>query len=56
MPVQKIVNGKLTTAGGRVLTVVAVRDTLQAAVNDAYAGVKSVKFRDMCYRKDIAKR
>ena len=52
----KFVDGKLTTAGGRVLAVAAVRGTLQAAVNDAYEGVKSVKFRDMYYRKDIAKR
>ncbi|KAF2231581.1 phosphoribosylamine-glycine ligase [Viridothelium virens] len=52
----RIVDGKVTTAGGRVLAVAAVRDTLQDAVHAAYEGINSVKFHGMHYRKDIARR
>lgn len=47
-------DGKLVTAGGRVLAVTAVAENLQAAVDLAYEGVKCVSFEGMQYRRDIA--
>ncbi|MCJ1349790.1 hypothetical protein MMC31_008031, partial [Peltigera leucophlebia] len=52
----KLIDGEVRTAGGRVFTVSAVRDSLESAVAAAYEGVKSVKFKDMYYRRDIANR
>ncbi|KAL0089645.1 phosphoribosylglycinamide synthetase [Phycomyces blakesleeanus] len=49
-------NNKLFTAGGRVLAVSAVSSSLSEAVDLAYAGVNSIKFDKMHYRKDIAHR
>ena len=49
-------DGKLVTAGGRVLAATAVAGTLEEAVKKAYAGVETVKFQDMYFRKDIAHR
>ena len=49
----KLENGKLKTAGGRVLGVTAVADTLENAVQKAYAAVKQVKFDNIYYRNDI---
>jgi len=49
-------SGKLKTAGGRVLAVTAVADSLETAVEKAYTGVKSIAFKDMYFRKDIAHR
>lgn len=49
-------DGKLVTAGGRVLGVVAVEDTLNAAVDKAYAAVNRVHFDNAFYRKDIGKK
>lgn len=50
----KLVDGAIRTAGGRVVTVTAIRSTLEAAVATAYEGVQSIKFKNMYYRKDIA--
>ena len=47
---------KLLTAGGRVLGVVAVADTLGEAIDNAYAKVDRVSFDSAYYRKDIGKR
>jgi phosphoribosylamine-glycine ligase len=47
-------NGDLVTAGGRVIAVSAVADSLEQAVGLAYQGVASIEFKDMHYRKDIA--
>lgn len=47
-------DGKLVTAGGRVLAVTAVAENLQAAVDLAYKGVACVSFEGMQFRKDIA--
>lgn len=47
-------DGKLVTAGGRVLAVTAVAENLEAAVKLAYEGVDCVSFEGMTYRKDIA--
>ena len=52
----KLADGKLLTAGGRVLGVTAVADTLEDAVNNAYAKSAFVKFENAFYRKDIGKR
>jgi formyltetrahydrofolate-dependent phosphoribosylglycinamide formyltransferase len=50
-------NGEtVVTNGGRVLAVSGKGKTLQAAVDQAYQGVKQVSFDGMHYRKDIAKR
>ncbi|MBQ7936142.1 MAG: phosphoribosylamine--glycine ligase [Clostridia bacterium] len=52
----KLENGVLKTAGGRVLGVTAVADTLQNAVDAAYEKVKNVHFENAFYRRDIGKR
>lgn len=48
--------GNLVTSGGRVLGVVGIGETLQQAVDAAYAGVSSVSFEGMQHRTDIASR
>ncbi len=52
----KLENGKLLTAGGRVLGVVALRDTLPEAIKGAYDGAKKAHFGNAFYRTDIGKR
>jgi phosphoribosylamine--glycine ligase len=47
--------GHTVTAGGRVLAVVARRDTLDAALNTAYAAVEQIHFEGAHYRKDIGR-
>ena len=49
----KIKDGDLVTAGGRVLGVTAVEDTLEKAINKAYSSVKKVHFDNAFYRSDI---
>ena len=49
-------DGRLVTAGGRVLGVTAVADDLASAINIAYENVKKVNFEGAHYRKDIGKR
>ena len=49
-------DGKIVTAGGRVLGVVAEAADVRAAVKKAYAGVDAIDFTDKMYRKDIAHR
>lgn len=51
----KEVDGKIVTNGGRVLSVVAKGDTIEAARTLAYEEMKHIKFKDMMYRTDIAK-
>ena len=46
--------GKLITAGGRVLGVTARADTLEEALKRAYARVESVHFEGAFFRRDIA--
>ncbi len=48
--------GGLVTAGGRVLNVVGVGDTLDAALRTAYAGIDEIHFEGMRYRADIGGR
>lgn len=49
-------DGKLVTAGGRVLSVSARGATLQEAVVTAYEAVNRIQFEGMHYRRDIAAR
>jgi len=44
------------TAGGRVLGVTAVAETLAAAIDAAYGGVLEISFERMHYRRDIGRR
>ena len=48
-------NGRLVTAGGRVLAVSAVSPELPAAVERAYAGVERIHFPGAHYRRDIGR-
>ncbi len=52
----KIRDGKLVTAGGRVLGVTAIEDTLDSAIKSAYAKTEKVKFENAYYRRDIGAR
>ena len=52
----KLSDGKLLTAGGRVLGVTAVADTLSEAIASAYSKVEKVKFDNAFYRSDIGAR
>ena len=49
-------DGKLVTSGGRVLGVTAVAGGLKEAIAAAYEKVKSVRFENAYYRKDIGQR
>jgi phosphoribosylamine---glycine ligase len=49
-------DGKLVTAGGRVLSVAALGATLQDAVARAYDAASRISFEGMHYRRDIAHR
>ncbi|MEO0096194.1 MAG: phosphoribosylamine--glycine ligase [candidate division WOR-3 bacterium] len=49
----KIEDGKLVTAGGRVLNVVCTADNLRVAKQQAYDEIKKIHFNGMFYRKDI---
>ncbi len=46
----------LKTSGGRVLGVTAIGDTLEEAIDSAYAKVKTVSFDNAFYRNDIGKK
>lgn len=48
-------NGKVFTAGGRVLCVTAFGDTIEEANDKAYANVEKISFEGAQYRKDISK-
>lgn len=52
----KLKDGKLVTGGGRVLGVTETAPALKEAIDKAYETVKSVKFENAYYRKDIGKR
>ncbi len=49
-------DGKIITAGGRVLGVTAISSDLKTAVADAYKAVDKVNFDNKYFRKDIAHR
>ena len=52
----KLENGKLVTAGGRVLGVMALGDTLENALKKSYEAVEKIHFDGAHYRHDIGKR
>ncbi|KAL2261311.1 hypothetical protein VTK26DRAFT_4427 [Humicola hyalothermophila] len=52
----KLSGDSLVTSGGRVIAATAVGDSLRAAVDRAYEGVKLINFDGMYYRRDIAHR
>jgi len=49
-------NGRLVTAGGRVLNVVGAGDSLTEALAIAYQGLEHIHFEGIRYRRDIAHR
>lgn len=49
----KLVDGKYTNAGGRVLGVTAVDDNLDKAIKRAYEGVSKITWKDEFHRNDI---
>jgi phosphoribosylamine--glycine ligase len=49
----KFVEGRLVTAGGRVLGVTAAGEDLPAAIDNAYNAVAEIQFDGMHYRRDI---
>ena len=48
-------DGAILTAGGRVLGVTALGDTLEQAIANAYSAAKPISFQDMHFRTDIGK-
>ena len=52
----KLENGKLLTAGGRVIGAVATADTLEGAIKHAYEVAEKVQFENKYCRKDIGAR
>ena len=48
-------DGQIVTSGGRVLGVTALGDTLDQAIDNAYAAAKPISFTDMHFRTDIGK-
>lgn len=52
----KLENSKFITAGGRVLGITSISDDIKSAIGKAYENVKKVSFKNMHYRKDIARR
>lgn len=52
----KKADGRLVTAGGRVLGVTAVAGTLEEAVANAYEAAGEIHFEQMHFRKDIGRR
>ena len=48
-----ILNNELITAGGRVLGITSVADSLQESINQSYLAIKSIDFDGMYCRSDI---
>jgi len=49
----KNIDGKTVTAGGRVLGVTGIGDTVDAAIKTAYKGVEAIEFEKCFFRRDI---
>jgi phosphoribosylamine--glycine ligase len=49
-------NNNILTAGGRVLGVTAIGNTLDEAIEKAYKGVSQISFEKAFYRTDIGKK
>jgi phosphoribosylamine---glycine ligase len=52
----RMVNGRLVTAGGRVLTVVGQARSFDAAIATAYTAASMIEFEGMQYRRDIGQK
>ena len=52
----KLSDGKLLSAGGRVLGVTAIAHNLMDAIDGAYKKVKAIKFDNAFYRSDIGQK
>ena len=52
----KLGDGKLLSAGGRVLGVTAIAPTLKEAIDGAYGKVSKIKFDNAFFRKDIGQK
>lgn len=52
----KLVDGKVTNNGGRVLVVTALGEGIAEAVKNTYAAVEKISWENCAYRKDIAYR
>lgn len=51
----KVIDGRLVTAGGRVLAITGLGATLAEAAQSTYQGVAAIEFNGAHYRKDIAR-
>ena len=51
----KLVNGEVVTNGGRVLAVSSFGDQMEKALQNSYANVAKIQFKDMNYRRDIGR-
>lgn len=49
-------DNNLYTSGGRVLSVVALGNTLEEAIDKAYENIEKIKFENSFYRHDIGKK
>lgn len=49
-------DGRLVTAGGRVLTVVGCGENYETAIGRAYSAVSRIRFEKMQYRRDIGRK
>lgn len=49
-------NGRVVTAGGRVLGITAKSGSISEAIDQAYQGVSRVRFEGMHYRRDIGQK
>ena len=52
----KIKDGVLVTAGGRVLGITCIADTLGEAIENSYAATQKIGFKNAYFRKDIGAR
>lgn len=52
----QLIDGEVVTAGGRVLCVTALGDTVEQAQTACYRGVKSIDWNGVQFRRDIAYR
>ncbi|KAL4918014.1 phosphoribosylglycinamide synthetase [Aspergillus aurantiobrunneus] len=51
-----VAGDELQTAGGRVIAATATASSLEEALRKSYAGIETIHFEDVFYRKDIAHR
>lgn len=49
-------NGKVVTAGGRVLNITAVAKDIKSAIDKVYKNIDKVHFEGVYYRKDVGKK